>query len=62
MICKIEIINPKTNARSHIELQLSERVMSAAKLDMSVADFVVEMARQQMPEGYMILGTDFRTP
>jgi hypothetical protein len=59
---KLAIINPRNGVRSEIELQLSEAVMTAAKHDLAVSKFVAEMARQHLPDGYMLIGTDFRTP
>jgi hypothetical protein len=58
---KIDIINPRNNARSQIELPVSEAVMNAAKLDLAVSNFVRDLAKERLPAGFMILG-DLRTP
>jgi hypothetical protein len=59
---KVQVINPRSNARFEIDLQLTEAVMRAAKTDLAVSNFVAELAREQIPPGYMLLGDGFRTP
>jgi hypothetical protein len=60
---KLDIINPRNNARSSIELQLGELVIKRAKTDLAVSEFVSELARDQIPPGFMLLGSNgFRTP
>jgi hypothetical protein len=59
---KLDIINPKTNERDQIELQLGELAIKRAKTDLAVSKFVAEMAREKLPPGFMLLGSDFRTP
>jgi hypothetical protein len=55
-------INPKTDARLQVELDLSAAVMAAAKIDIAVAEFVSDLVREKLPHGFMILGSDLRTP
>jgi len=57
-----DIINPKTNDRRQIELDLSAEVMSAAKIDIAVAEFVTDLVRDKLPYGFLLLGTDLSTP
>jgi hypothetical protein len=59
---KFDIINPRTDDRRQIELDLSSAVMSAAKIDIAVAEFVAGLVREKIPHGFMILGSDLRTP
>jgi hypothetical protein len=61
---KVQVINPRSNARFEIDLQLTEAVMRAAKTDLAVSNFVAELARDthQIPEGFMLVGDGFRTP
>jgi hypothetical protein len=55
-------INPKTNERSQVEIEISPAIANAARLDFAVAEFVSDLAREKLPPGFMLLGTDFRTP
>jgi hypothetical protein len=55
-------VNPKTNERSQIELDLSAAVMNAAICDIAVAEFVTDLVREKLPPGFMLLGNGFRTP
>jgi hypothetical protein len=57
-----ECINPRTDARRRIEIDLSSAVMAAAKTDIAVAEFVTDLLREKLPAGYMLLGSDLRTP
>jgi hypothetical protein len=54
-------INPKTNQRVQIKIDISEDVATAARLDFAVAEFVSDMAREKLPIGFMLLG-ELRTP
>jgi hypothetical protein len=56
------LTSPKTNDRRQIELDLSAEVMSAAKIDIAVAEFVTDLVRDKLPYGFLLLGTDLRTP
>jgi hypothetical protein len=56
-----EAINPRTNQRVQIEIDISEDIATAARLDFAVAEFVANLAKQKLPSGFM-LGSDFRTP
>jgi len=58
---KVQAINPRSNAILEIDLQLTEAVIRAAKHDLAVSEFVSELARDQIPPGFM-LGNGFRTP
>jgi hypothetical protein len=57
-----DIVNPKTNERSQIELDLSAAVMNAALYDIAVAEFVTDLVREKLPPNFILIGTDFRTP
>ena len=57
-----DIVNPKTNERSQIELDLSAAVMNAALYDIAVAEFVTDLVREKLPIGFILLGNDIRTP
>jgi hypothetical protein len=57
-----DIVNPKTNERSQIELDLSAAVMNAALYDIAVAEFVTDLVREKLPIGFILLGNDLRTP
>ena len=59
---KLAIINPRTGARSSIELQLGDLAIRRAKTDLAVSRFVSELARPHLPPGFILLGHDFRTP
>jgi hypothetical protein len=57
-----DIINPKTSARRQIELDLSEAVMTAAKHDIEVAQFVSDLVKTKMLPGWILLGNGLATP
>jgi hypothetical protein len=57
-----DAINPKTNQRVQIKIDVSEHIATAARLDFAVAEFVADLAKEKLPIGYLLLGTDFRTP
>jgi hypothetical protein len=54
-------INPKTNQRVQIQIDVSEAIATAARLDFAVAEFVTDLAKKKLPIGYMLLG-ELRTP
>jgi hypothetical protein len=58
---RLETIDPRNNQRGFIEFDLSDAVMTAAKHDLAVSKFVAEMARERMPESFMLLA-ELRTP
>jgi hypothetical protein len=51
-----DAINPKTNQRVQIQLDISQDIAIAARLDFAVAEFVSDLAREKLPIGYMLLG------
>jgi hypothetical protein len=59
---KLATINPRTGEQSSIELQLGELAIRRAKTDLAVSRFVAELARPHLPDGFILLGHDFRTP
>lgn len=57
-----DAINPKTNQRVQIKIDVSDDIAIAARIDFAVAEFVAELAKDKLPIGFMLLGSDFRTP
>jgi hypothetical protein len=57
MICKIDIVNPKTNEELHIVLSLTEEQYALVQeSDEHWLKSIVALARPLMPEGFMTLG------
>ena len=56
-----DAIDPRTNQRVQIKIDVSEAIATAARLDFAVAEFVGDLAKEKLPIGYMLLG-ELRTP
>jgi len=57
-----DAIDPRTNQRVQIKLDVSDDIAIAARVDFAVAEFVADLAKDKLPIGYLLIGDGFRTP
>jgi hypothetical protein len=56
MIYQVEIVNPKTNEQKKITVELSPEQADAAKASPCKMVFIQDLARPNMPDGFMPIG------
>jgi hypothetical protein len=57
---EIEIVNPKTNEQKKIVVELSPDQLAAAKASPYLETYVVDIARPQIPDGFLPIGQRVR--
>ncbi len=57
---EISLVNPKTNEEKKIVVELSPDQLTAAKASPYLETYVVNIARPQIPDGFMPIGNRVR--
>jgi hypothetical protein len=57
----VDVVNPKTGQRWHMDVPVHPAVFEAAKRDLALSQHVADLALPQLPAGFMLCG-ELATP